>query len=218
MNSLLYQLYIHLFSYAYVPNWILPKNAKTLLDVGCGQGLPMKLINMHHDLDSTGVEVYEPYLNECKSKKIHNHYVLSDVRKMKFKPKSFDIVMASQVIEHLYKNDAIKLIENLERIATMQVIVSTPIGKTHYETDDGNKYQHHKSYFFPEDFKKRGYKIIPIGGKKLYAEETGLAHKIKVPFFRKIVISFDIFLTPYYLLFPQKADYYFWAYKNMKEK
>lgn len=214
MNKLLWKLYFYLLSVTYIPNWIINRKAKTILDLGCGKGLPMQLINVWHKVDSTGVDLFKPYINECKRKKTHTHYLVSDVLKVPFEKKSFDLVMASQVIEHLSPADAKRFINKIESMAKRQVIISTPIGKSKYGTDDGNKLQQHKSYFYPRDFQKRGYKIIRIGGKWLFSDE-GLVKKVNNPALRKILIALNIFLTPVYLIFQNKADYYFWAYKDI---
>lgn len=213
-NSFLNEVYIRLLSLVYIPNWIIDKNSKTILDIGCGTGLPMRLINFRRHLNSTGIDLFKPYIDQCKRAGIHDRCIISDANKLSFKPKSFDIVFTSQVIEHLVKKDAEKFIEKAERLARRQVIISTPVGRTIYGTDDGNILQRHRSYFYPEYFQKRGYKIIRIGGKGLFGE-GGLAHRVKIPFLRKLLIALDILLTPFYLMFQNKADYYFWAYKSL---
>lgn len=198
----------------FIPNWIINKNSKTFLDLACGMGLPMKLINLRYKFDSTGVDIFEPYLKELKKQGVHNRYIKADIRKIDFKPKSFDIVMASQVVEHMKKSEALTLIKKMEKIAKKQVIIATPVGESEYETDDGNIYQRHKCFFYPEEFEKMGYKVIKLGGKFLF-DKNGIAYNAKPGLMRKLLIASDLFLTPIYLLFPKTADYYFWAYKNL---
>lgn len=214
-ESLFWKIYIYLLSLSFIPNWFLDSSAKTFLDVGCGQGLPMKLIKLRHkNTYSVAIDLFEPYIELCKKEKIYDKYFLGDIRKLPFKNKSFDVVMSYQVIEHLNKKDAIKLISKMESLAKRMVIISTPIGKTSYHADD-NHLQFHKSFFFPEEFKKMGYKTIRVGGKSLYDEKSGLFYKIKHPFIQKLVYVVDVLLTPYYLIFQSKADYYFFAFKKL---
>jgi len=53
---------------------------------------------------------------------------LCDVRKLPFKQKSFDTVLCMEVIEHLEKEEAIRLIEDMEKIARKKIIITTPVG------------------------------------------------------------------------------------------
>jgi ubiquinone/menaquinone biosynthesis C-methylase UbiE len=174
----------------------------------------MALINYHHNLYSVGIEIFKPYIKQLKSKKIHSKYILQDIRKLSFPDKSFDVVMACQVVEHINKKDAILLLKKMERIAKRLVVISTPVGPCSYHTDDGNKHQNHKCYFYPEYFEKIGYRVIRIGGKNLVGEK-GLYYKIDNSFLKKMIYVLDLLLIPYYILFQKKSDYYFFAYKEI---
>lgn len=215
INHFFWGVYIRLLSFSFIPNWIIDSSCKSILDLGCGQGLQMKTIKLKHkQIYAVGVDLFKPYIKICKKNNIHDKYVISDIRKVNFKDKSFDVVMASQVLEHLNKKDAFALLGKMEAMAGKLVIISTPVGQTFYHTDDGNPLQRHKSFFCPQEFKDRGYNIIRIGGKRLFEEDLGLIHKVKPPFLRKLIFVLDIFLTPYYLLFQSRADYYFFAFKR----
>ena len=215
IDELFEKIFFNLHALVYVPNWLINSDSKTILDVACGKGLPMKLINKRHSLESTGVDLFEPYIKYCKKNNIHDKYYLKDVRKIYFKNNSFDTVIALQIIEHLTKKDALKLISKLEKIAKKQVIISTPIGKTDYETDDGNSLQRHKSYFYPKDFEKMGYRVFKVGGKNFFKEGGTCDQLTDYPFLRKLVFVLNLLLTPYYLLFQDNADYYFYAEKKI---
>ena len=135
----------------------LDKKAKTILDVGCGDGSLMALLNYGRRFKVTGVDLYKPYLEKAKKTKVYKKVVLEDVRKLDFGDKSFDIVFCSQVIEHLTKEEGERLIENLEKIAKKQVIITTTVGffpYDHFEGKDGNPFQTHKSRWQPEEFKE----------------------------------------------------------------
>src|SRR3989344_7131154 len=130
---------------------VIDKSAESILDVGCGQGYPMRLIRLVMQPEKTvGVDLFEKYLKEAKRERLHDDYVLADVRKMKFKRKSFDVVLASMVIEHLPVSDGKKFIKDLEKIAKHQVIIVTNIGEMYHPPVDGNKLQLHQSCYFPE--------------------------------------------------------------------
>lgn len=195
--------------------WIIDKSAKSILDVGCGQGFPMKMIKFRMNFKySVGVDLFKPYIEIGKKSKIHNYYVIKDVRKMKFENKSFDVVIALQILEHLKKEEAWKVLRKIEKIAKKQVIITTPIGKMYHPAVDNNKLQLHLSGFYPIEFEKRGYKIIKFGRKEILGE-GGLVHKIDNDLFRKIVYSISYLLNICLYLFQPWANYYFVAYKKI---
>lgn len=196
--------------------WIIDKTAVSILDVGCGQGFPMRMIKSRmRVIKSMGVDLFNPYIEEGKRLKVHDKYTKVDVRKIKFQNRSFDVVLALQIIEHLNKKDAWKLVEKIEKIARKQVIITTPIGKTYHPAVDNNKLQLHKSGFFPKEFEIRGYKIIKFSRKEILGEK-GLVHRIDNDIFRKIIYSLSCLLNILLYLFQPLANYYFVAYKKIK--
>ena len=86
----------------------------TVLDLGCGYNSPIQYCNQKY---SVGVEKFESYLQESKKKGIHNKYVKADITKIEFKPKSFDAVLCSEVLEHLTKEEGTELIKKMENWA-----------------------------------------------------------------------------------------------------
>lgn len=214
--KILLESYYRLLSFFFVPNWLVNKNVKTVLEIGCGLGLQTKLIKYRHKkIYAVGLDIFRPYVEHCIKERIYDKCIVGDALKLKFKPKAFDLVLCLQVIEHLDKKDALDLIAKIERIAKRQIIISTPIGWADYHTDDGNRHQEHKSYFYPRELESLGYKTIRMGGKILFDINTGICHKIKNPFFKRIIFVLDMFLTPFYLLFQDRSNYYFFAYKNL---
>lgn len=195
--------------------WIIDKSAKSILDIGCGQGFPMKMIKVRMKVDkSVGVDLFKPYIKIGKQLKIHDQYIISDVRRLRTKNKSYDIVLALQIIEHLKKREAWKILRKMEKIAKKQIIIATPIGKMYHPIVDNNKLQLHQSGFYPEEFEKKGYKIIRFGRKELLGE-GGLVHKIDNDLFRKIVYGISYLLNICLYLFQPWANYYFVAYKKI---
>ena len=79
---------------------------------------------------------------------------------------------------------------------------------------DNNKLQLHISDFYPEEFEKRGYKIIRFGRKELLGE-NGLVHKIDNDIFRKVVYGFSYLVNVSLYFFQPFANYYFVAYKKI---
>lgn len=218
VSKFFWDVYISFLSLSFIPNWIIDSSCKSILDLGCGQGLQMKTIKLRYPkIYAVGVDLYKPYIDKCRKENTHDKFKLGDIRKLKLRSKSIDVVLAAQVLEHMSKKDALALIKKMEGWAKKWVIISTPVGKVPYHTEDSNPLQRHKTFFYPQEFEKLGYKVIKVGGKRLFAEGTGLIHRMKPSLFRNLIFVSDIFLTPYYLIFQSKADYYFFAFKKMEE-
>lgn len=199
--------------------WVVDRSSRSILDLGCGQGKVMTMINLLKKFDKiVGLDLYKPYIKQAQKLNLYNKCLHLDVRKVKFASSSFDIVLASHVLEHLPKQDAWKLVNKMEKIAKREVIIATPIGKIYQPMFDENILQEHKSYFYPKEFEKRGYKIVKYGVRWLLDEHSeGLVYKITNPILRKILYLINFLIAPIYYLFPSICDYSFVAYKIVKK-
>ncbi len=146
------------------------RDCRTILDLGCG---PQSRLGIPGIQYSVGVEQFEPYIRSSKSKAIHDDYILADVRSLAFKPRSFDAVVAFEVIEHLPKEDAVRLLGDMENWASRVVIVTTPNGFVHQDAYDGNPSQVHRSSWSAEDFVPLGYLVVGIGGPRALRDAEG---------------------------------------------
>lgn len=140
------------------------KGMESVLDVGCGSNSPLSRVKKN--FYSFGIDVFDPSIKKSRKAKIHNDYRLGDILKLGsfFKPKSFDAVVALDVVEHFKKKDALNLIKSMEIIARKKIIIFTPYGFTQQHPYDGNPYQVHKSGWVIEDFKIRGYNVYGMRG------------------------------------------------------
>ncbi|GAI94208.1 unnamed protein product, partial [marine sediment metagenome] len=75
-------------------------DCETLLDLGCGRNSPVQYVSTPYSL---GTELFKPYLEESKGKRIHSEYIVADIRRIEFKENSFDAVLLLDVLEHLTK-------------------------------------------------------------------------------------------------------------------
>lgn len=137
---------------------------QSVLDVGCGSDSP--LARVKKTFYSIGVDIFKRSIEKSKKAKIHDSYKVGDILKIEsfFKPKSFDAVIALDVVEHFSKKDGRTLISSMEKIAKKKVIIFTPNGFTKQHPYDGNPFQVHKSGWYIEDFVKRGYKVYGMRG------------------------------------------------------
>jgi len=164
----------------------------TVLDVGCGQGL----YHSYKKYETTGIDIYEDDLAKAKELGNYTKLVCGDVRELPFDAKSFDAVTAFEIIEHLKKDEGIKLLDSIENIARKRVVVSTPWGNDLSPKDKWNPFMEHQSGWFPKEFTERGYKIYPV---------LRIRMNFKQNLFTKVVFyGLNIFASPIIALKPEK--------------
>jgi hypothetical protein len=135
----------------------------SILDVGSGEGRAMSAINRHRRYHVVGVDIFRPYLEECRRKGYHDELALCDIRFLPFKDESFDVVVCFEVLEHLEKRDGLIPIGELERLARRQVMISTPVGFQKQGPYHGNLYETHVSGWLPNELKALGYRLRGTG-------------------------------------------------------
>lgn len=206
------------FSYPWIMRHSLG-DAITVLDVGCGDGALMTLINMDKKYKVTGVDLFEEDLKKAKSSGVYKKLILQDVRKIDQIKEKFDVVFCSQVIEHLTKNEGMKLLKNMENLAKKKVIVATSVGFLPYnpiEGDSGeNPLQEHKSGWEVEDFKNRGFMVYGQGTRLVY-KEGGIA-RCTPRFLMSLWHGFSYLLSPINYLMPKETAYLQVAVKELPD-
>ena len=160
---------------------MLVDSPKTVLDLGCGNGGLMKQI-YSRDWKITGIDIYEKSLKQADKLGIYEKLIKGDLVKvcngLVRGRKKFDLVFCSQVIEHVSKEDGGKLLDLAEKLARKRIYFGTPRGFMNQPGVfiKGNPYQHHKSGWSLDEFKKRGYKVFGIGFYPIWSEK-GLARR-----------------------------------------
>ena len=188
------------------------RNCDTILDLGCGYQSPLGLIKKKK-FSSVGVDIFEKYITISRKKKIHDNYITCNFMDIDnfVAPKSFDCVLLLEVIEHLDKIDAIKLLKKIEKIAIKRIIISSPNGFLSQEMYHNNIHQIHKSGWNQKFFKRLNYKVYGIGGLKLLRMERGEMKFKSIKAFT-IIFLLSIFFMKY---LPQLA-FQLLAVKNLK--
>jgi ubiquinone/menaquinone biosynthesis C-methylase UbiE len=144
----------------------LDKSVKTVLDIGCGKGLVTRFITRSGKYFTVGAEIFRPDLREALRTRSHNAFVQCDARHLPFKKGSFDVVLCSEMLEHVDKPDGLTLIHDLERIARKKVLLSTPEGMLHTDPetnraqqDESNPYQQHQAGWSADELRALGYRV-----------------------------------------------------------
>ena len=99
---------------AYIRNIVGRVKHDRMLDIGCGSGTYAK---MFPEARWTGVEVWEPYIEEFKLNDLYEEVILSDVRALRIATLGrFDVAILGDVLEHMEKSDAQDLLERVKGI------------------------------------------------------------------------------------------------------
>jgi len=139
----------------------------TVLDLGCGNHSPLLICKIPF---SVGVELSEPSLLESRRKGIHDQYILADIRQIEFKPKSFDAVVATEVLEHLTKQEGAQLLSKMEYWARKKIVLITPNGYIRQGTNNNNPLQEQKSGWSVAELRKLKFKVFGLQGWKRLRE------------------------------------------------
>jgi hypothetical protein len=130
---------------------------KSILDAGAGKGTLRSFKLKGRTVIAS--DIYLPYLRDAKAAKVYEDCILCDVRMLPFKDKSFNVVLANQLLEHLTDDEGIRFLENVEKIARNKVVITTPSGFYTRLHQHGNIYEQHKSGWLPNELECRGYVV-----------------------------------------------------------
>ncbi len=147
---------------------------ESLLDVGCGASSPIRFFSKKIKY-AVGVDGFLPSIEKSRANHIHHDYKQANLMEIDtvFEPKSFDTVLASDVIEHFEKADGLKLLEKMEKIARRKVIIFTPNGFQPQGEFDNNPYQLHRSGWTVDEMKSLGFSVYGMMGLKPLRGEFG---------------------------------------------
>jgi 2-polyprenyl-3-methyl-5-hydroxy-6-metoxy-1,4-benzoquinol methylase len=148
----------------------------TVLDCGAGRGVwgsLMRGIRIGEKGTIVAVDVYRPFLKFLKHFSTYDDAALSDVGSLPFKDRAFDVVLASEVLEHLPKQNGLKFLQEVERVCKGKIILTTPNGA--YQLGERMHSHHvesmeHRSGWSVGELRKLGFGVHGIGFRffKLY--------------------------------------------------
>lgn len=196
----------------YIPftNWWLverklDKEAKTILDLGCGVGCSMQFLNRRGRFKTVGIDGFKPYVDRCRRERSYDEVKLGDIRVLEYGNDAFDVVMCLQTLEHLDRGDGKKLIEDMGRIAKKQVIVTTDIHEYVYSGVDGNPLQRHRYVWSDGELKAVGFDVHGFGLRG-WGGETGFARFLPQPFRWLLTVFFQVGLGGIMYHHPEWAE------------
>jgi SAM-dependent methyltransferase len=92
------------FNVSHYCRWkfLIPENAKTLLEVGCGVGSFVKNKPLEYKTEVYGVDISATGLDYCRKLGVYKELKQADVQeKIPYEDGRFDVVYCDQVLEHL---------------------------------------------------------------------------------------------------------------------
>lgn len=121
-----------------------------ILDVGCGDGVLLYLIKnkiKNYNIKAYGTDLSEVALEVAQKKVPNSRFIKADVYNLNFQNDYFDIVISSDVIEHVSSPE--KMLKEMKRVAkdNAYIIIGTPIRCTKEPLD-----KNHFQEFYKEDF------------------------------------------------------------------
>lgn len=97
----------------------IPEGVQTIVDVGCGDGAITNELARRWEV--TGVDSSQTALDHVTAKS-----VMADATDLPFEDRSFDLVLSSQMLEHLDPSDYTAALSEILRVAREYVLISVP--------------------------------------------------------------------------------------------
>jgi len=98
-------------------------NPETILDIGCGTGYITNIISKELDSRVIGCDKDSNRISFARFN-FGQEVILADVTQLPFKDNSFDVVVASEIIEHIHCTEA--ALEEIKRVARKNVVITVP--------------------------------------------------------------------------------------------
>jgi SAM-dependent methyltransferase len=172
-----------------------------ILDVGCGFGRWGSLINTNYWETCSGnksekpavigCEGYRPNVELARGNGFYDKIVKLRFPPLAFETSSFNTVLVLDVIEHLKKEEGLKLVEDAKRIASDRVILSTPnrqaLRDAHITMTGWNGLEAHVSYWPRSYLRGLGFRLYGAGWRPGGIYWRGLLRKITLlPFYDRV--------------------------------
>lgn len=124
---------------------IIPKHKK-IIDIATGQGTYKNLFSELYNLQGCkwyGIEIWPRWIKKFSLKEKYDFFFEEDVRNFDYKSHGpFDVAYVGDVLEHMTKEESIKLVNTLkENVDT--IFISIPIVYMPQGADGGNPYEVH---------------------------------------------------------------------------
>lgn len=137
----------------------LEKETGTVVDLGCGKGDRLKVINDFIDPMAMGIEIFDDYITHCCDRDLLVKH--QDISNFLFEimPASIQCVMID-VLEHLTPKIALHSIGLMQQ--GKRILIFSPHGDCPQKEYHGNKHQEHHSTWMDEDLTELGFETVVV--------------------------------------------------------
>ena len=116
-----------------------------------------------------GIEAFPTYLTPVHEY-VYNQVMIGEAIELLggIDDRSYDLVLAIDILEHFTKPDGLKFLSELKRVSKRATLVSTP-KEFHSQEIEANPYENHRSHWTDEELTQAGY------GRSLANRESWIA-------------------------------------------
>jgi SAM-dependent methyltransferase len=92
------------------------KDRSSILDLGCGTGIPYDLYLINNGVKLTGIDISEKHISLAKRNIPNGNYIIGDYTKYNFKNNKYDAIILLYSIFHIPKEEHYKIIRKIYNI------------------------------------------------------------------------------------------------------
>lgn len=111
----------------------IPNDGSKVLNIGCGAGDLENYVlkKQKKNLQWVGVDISPKSLKECRENFKNAKFELGDILKLKYKDESFDIVILSEIMEHISPKNTFRALKEVNRVLRRggRLVVSIPVNE-----------------------------------------------------------------------------------------
>lgn len=131
-----------------------------------------------------GCEGYLPNVEMSRMTGAYSEVIHVRFPPLPFPDRSFDTVLLMEIVEHLEKTEAYRLIDEAKRIARKRVIVSTPnfsmLREGHDTITGFNELEHHLCYISRRDLRRMGFTVYGAGSREPGRIVRGVLRRLRL--------------------------------------
>ncbi|NDJ54799.1 MAG: class I SAM-dependent methyltransferase [Chloroflexi bacterium] len=99
-------------------------SAASILDVGCGEGVPLQMTGIERGSRIVGLDLDAPSVLTAQARLPQAHFLRANAEVLPFASASFDLVLCLETLEHV--NHPARAITELARVSRRYALISTP--------------------------------------------------------------------------------------------
>lgn len=167
--------------------WVIHNmEGRSFLDVGCGYGKWGYLLKKYRSVPGdaasyvVGVDRYVSHLSSLARHRVYDALVHADGICLPFRDRSFDSIVACEVLEHVPKACGTPMIQEMKRVARRSFVVTTPnfscLRDGAMTLDGMNEYEAHRCSYTYGEFRALGFtQVIGVGVFRTPSWRLGMA-------------------------------------------